>query len=183
MIIRQQKTSVQTGNHKVEFPGIIQKLLPYWVFAMRNIGKNRFNLEHQMAFFNLNTGKPFNQPSFSKYTAAAFRNISGHPVNIQLIRKILAEGVSEDLIRFMLHISADYLKDHDSPEEYQYLASAMMTGVTSLKRSYYRDGLQRQSQQKVSLSLCIGLHCPCIVLHCCRPEIKYDKREEGASKV
>lgn len=47
---------------------------------------------------------------------------------------------------------SDYLEIHDSPQDYQYLATAMMTGVTSLKRSYYRDGLQKQSQKKVCVT-------------------------------
>ena len=45
--------------------------------------------------------------------------------------------------------SLDFLEENQSVSDWQWLATAMLTGVESLKKTYNRDGLQRQAFTKV----------------------------------
>ena len=52
---------------------------------------------------------------------------------------------------------ADYLKERESSSDWQWLATAMLTGVESLRRTYNRDGLQKQAFEKVHTVQFIGV--------------------------
>lgn len=149
MIVRDQKTSQIMGNIKCPIPERMQDLFDHWVTVMR---PKVMKADHNSVFFSITTGKPFDQQAFSKFIAKAFLKVTGHSINLQKIRRIVAEGNITPLNRtrntcFLPFIA--YLKEHQAPEEWQWLAHAMQTGVPSLKKTYFHDGLQKQSYEKV----------------------------------
>jgi hypothetical protein len=44
----------------------------------------------------------------------------------------------------------DYLRKNRGAEHWKYLATAMLTGESSLKQVYFRDGLQKQAHEEVN---------------------------------
>lgn len=93
MVIRDQKTRAQMGHYKCALPQIVKDLMESWVQDMREEAKRNTQLNHDMVFFNIRSGKPFNQQDFSKYATAAFLEVTGHHLNIQIMRKIVTEGL------------------------------------------------------------------------------------------
>lgn len=92
-IIRDQKTSRASGNYLCPVPDLLCKLLVLWSKGVRDEIGLELPTQHDHIFLNLNTGKPFDQQGFSKYSSKAFRNITGVAVNLQTIRRVFADGV------------------------------------------------------------------------------------------
>lgn len=92
MVIRDQKTRMQTGHYKCKIPGSVSPLMEFWVSTLCEEGKRTCNVEHDRVFFNTVSGKPFSQQAFSKYAASAFKEVTGHDLNLQIMRRILPEG-------------------------------------------------------------------------------------------
>lgn len=93
LVIRDQKTTASSGFYKCVLPHILDTLMEHWVDKARMKLLSAVNVLHENVFFALNTGKPFNEKTFSKYTAAAFLSVTGEKVGLQVIRRMVINGL------------------------------------------------------------------------------------------
>lgn len=149
-IIRDQKTSRASGNYLCPVPDLLCKLLVLWSKGVRDEIGLELPTQHDHIFLNLNTGKPFDQQGFSKYSSKAFRNITGVAVNLQTIRRVFADGVFwNGEWTWTFFFGLDYLGTHHGDRHWKWLSTAMLTGEASLRKVYFRDGLQKQAYEQV----------------------------------
>lgn len=93
MIIRDQKTSSHVGMYKCKPPKKVNDLLSFWTTKARDHCAETLSINHDNVFFHVVTGREFSQQSFSKYAQRAFRAITGKDINLQIIRRIVTDGV------------------------------------------------------------------------------------------
>ena len=93
LVIRDQKTSRNTGSYICPVHDVLKELLMFWINDVRPQVADENHVEHCNVFFNLTTLKPFDQQGFSKYISRAFVLITGKLLNLQLIRRVFTNGM------------------------------------------------------------------------------------------
>lgn len=152
LLIREQKTAKQMGAYRCPLKPPLGPLIGHWAGKVRGQALHETGAEHDLVFLRCGSGCAFTQQSFSKYITAAFKEIVGAALNLQTVRRLFTEGMRGfSYVAFLNRhsILSEYLKDHHSPTEWQWMATSMLTGVPSLRKVYFRDGLQKQSHLKV----------------------------------
>lgn len=92
LVIRDQKTTTKIGFYSFELEHPLKELMLAWV----NIGRAKYiPLDgHRYVFFNVISRRRFTQQAFSKFMARAFKRVTCDDINLQKIRRMVAEGVS-----------------------------------------------------------------------------------------
>lgn len=150
--VRDQKTTGVLGFYAVKLQYPLVELVRKWVRFVRPHVLKSTNVEHGMVFLNCESGAPFSQQAFSKYMVKAFACICEENLNLQIIRRIFVQGMRRKRISYLTSVFIiGYLAKHTCPTEWRWLATSMLTGVESLKKTYNRDAFQRQAFEKVRL--------------------------------
>ena len=80
------------GAYQCPLPPPIGTLFGYWVDQARGDVARKAGVDHDHVFLRCHSGSPFTQQTFSKYTTAAFKEIAGAALNLQIVRRIFTEG-------------------------------------------------------------------------------------------
>jgi hypothetical protein len=70
----------------------LKELMALWVNKVRPMALRDSVEHHDFVFINLNTLNAYTEQSFSRFMTAAFRDICSEEVNLQSVRRIMAEG-------------------------------------------------------------------------------------------
>ena len=70
----------------------LKELMALWVNKVRPMALRDSVEHHDFVFINLNTLDAYTEQSFSRFMTAAFRDICSEEVNLQSVRRIMAEG-------------------------------------------------------------------------------------------
>lgn len=145
--MRDQKTTKKAGFYSFDLEYPLKELMLAWVRTGR--GNYLDGEDHKFVFFNVVSKMGFTQQAFSKFMARAFLKITTKNINLQKIRRMVSEGLPAFTIFMCSPLHVEYLQDNDSMNDWHWLATAMLTGVDSLRKTYNLDGLQKQAFQKV----------------------------------
>lgn len=160
LVLRDQKTTRNVGTYQCPVRSPVYELMALWLRDLRPRALGTSPNLHDYVFFNVKNGNPWEQQPFSKFWQSSAREITGHDLNLQTMRRIFIEGISVVKAHGAFLPAADFLEVHSSPVEWTWLATALLTGEDSIRRVYFRDGLQKQAFKKVTLSCLFQLSSP-----------------------
>ena len=123
LIIRDQKTSKKTGDYICKLRSPIRELLTAWVTRIRPNVVDDSNETKHFVFLNVQSTKPFSQQAFSKYMTKAFKAVTKENINMQIIRRMMAEGNHLTLDSFFETQCSAFLGENTSPSDWTWLAT------------------------------------------------------------
>ena len=93
IIVRDQKTSAKTGYYAFTLKDPLKSLMEAWLTVGRSKVLEGCADKQERVFLNTLSKQEFTQQSFSKYMAKSFQRITGRCVNLQTVRRMVAEGM------------------------------------------------------------------------------------------
>lgn len=94
LIIKSHKTARSYGTVALELTGVLQRLFKTWLKNYRSCLLRPGVKDAKDLFINPASGKAFTGKSFSDFFCKSALQITGQQLNLQLVRRSFAEGIS-----------------------------------------------------------------------------------------